>query len=127
LTMSLDGEVLGFSYLEPKRHIPHITDLDGEEARTLGTVLARVTQVLQDETSAEVVYLFVFGGGIPHLHIHLTPHRAGDALNSQMIRGEVSEVKLESGATALFSKEFPPFPQEEHRAVAQHVQKRLSP
>jgi diadenosine tetraphosphate (Ap4A) HIT family hydrolase len=30
VTMSLEAEILGFAYLEPKRHIPHITDLDKE-------------------------------------------------------------------------------------------------
>jgi len=42
LTLSIEAEILGFAYLEPKRHIPHITDLDREEARTFGEVLARV-------------------------------------------------------------------------------------
>jgi diadenosine tetraphosphate (Ap4A) HIT family hydrolase len=125
LTMSLVAEVLGFCYLEPKRHIPHITDLDGEEARTLGTVLARVARILRDETGAELVYLYVFGGGVPHLHIHLAPHHTGDALNSQIVRGEIIEEKLESGATWIISKDFPPLPEEEQRAVAQQVQQRL--
>ncbi len=125
LTMSLVAEVLGFSYLEPKRHIPHITDLDSEEARTLGTVLARVARVLRNETGAELVYIYVFGGGIPHLHIHLAPHRTGDALNSQIVRGEIIEEKLESGATRIISKDFPSLPEEEQRAVAQQVRHRL--
>jgi diadenosine tetraphosphate (Ap4A) HIT family hydrolase len=126
LTMSLEAEVLGFSYLETKRHIPYITDLDGEEARTFGEVLARVTRALREETGAELVYLYVFGGGIPHLHVHLAPHRQGDALNGQIIRGEVVEEKLESGAVRSTSKEFPPLPEAEHRAVAHRVGQRLS-
>lgn len=127
LTLSLDAEVLGFGYLEPKRHIPHITDLNGEEARTFGTALARAAKALEKETGAELVYVYVFGGGIPHLHVHLAPHRANDALNSQMIKGEVTEVRLESGATAFMSKEFPPLPQEEQRMIAERVRKALSP
>lgn len=125
LTMSLDAEVLGFSYLEPKRHIPHITDLDGEEGHTLGNVMAKVSKVLRDETGAELVYIYVFGEGVPHLHLHLAPHRAGDALNSQIIRGEVVVEKLESGAGRITSKEFPALPEAEQRAVAQRVQQRL--
>lgn len=125
LTLSLDAEVLGFAYLEPKRHIPHITDLDGEEARTFGAVMARVTQVLRDETGAELVYVYIFGGGVPHLHVHLAPHRSDDALNTQIIRGEVIEEELPSGAGRYSSKEFPPLPEEELRAVAQRVQQRL--
>jgi hypothetical protein len=29
LTVSLAAEVPGFAYLEPKRHVPYVTDLDG--------------------------------------------------------------------------------------------------
>jgi diadenosine tetraphosphate (Ap4A) HIT family hydrolase len=107
LTVSLDAEILAFSYLEPKRHIPHLTDLDGEEAHTFGEVLARVSRVLQDETGAELVYVYIFGGGVPHLHVHLAPHRSGDGLNTQIIRGEFTEEKLESGVVRYVSKEFP--------------------
>ena len=125
LTVSLEAEVPGFSYLEPKRHIPHITNLDGEEARTFGTVLARVTSVLRDETGAELVYVYIFGGGVSHLHVHLAPHRPDDALNTQMIRGQVIKEELPSGAERYVSKEFPPLPEEEQRAVARRVQQRL--
>jgi diadenosine tetraphosphate (Ap4A) HIT family hydrolase len=126
LTTSLDAEVLCFSYLEPKRHIPHITDLDGEEARSFGEVLARVTSALREATGAQLVYVYVFGGGVPHLHLHLAPHREGDALNTQLIRGEFSEEKLPSGVTRYVSKDFPPLPEEEQRAAALRVQQRLA-
>jgi diadenosine tetraphosphate (Ap4A) HIT family hydrolase len=118
LTVSLDAEIFAFSYLEPKRHIPHITDLGGDEARTFGAVLAHVSHVLQEETGAELVYVYIFGGGVPHLHVHLAPHRSGDGLNTQIIRGEFTEEKLESGAVRYVSKEFPPLPQDEQRLMA---------
>ena len=126
LTLSLEAEVLGFAYLEPKRHIPHITDLADEEARTFGEVLARVTRVLREETGAELVYVYIFGGGVPHLHVHLAPHRPNDALNAQMIRGEVINEELPSGAGRFISKDFPPLPEEEQRVVAWRIQQRLS-
>jgi len=119
--MATEGEIAGFSYLEPKRHVPHITDLEGDEARTLGPVLALVTRALREATEAEVVYLYVFGGGIPHLHIHLAPHRSGDALNDRMIRGEVTETHLPNGATWFVSKEFPPLPASVHSQVRERL------
>jgi diadenosine tetraphosphate (Ap4A) HIT family hydrolase len=125
LTMSLDTYTPGFSYLEPKRHIPHITDLDGEEARTFGVVLATVSSVLQQLTGSEVVYLYVFGDGVPHLHAHLAPHRKGDALNSSMIRGELEETPLPSGATALVSREFEPLSRADSVALATQVRTAL--
>jgi diadenosine tetraphosphate (Ap4A) HIT family hydrolase len=74
------GAILGFGHLEPKRHIPFITDLDGDEAATLGPVLARVTLAMRQATGADAVYVYVFGERVPHLHFNLAPHRAGDAL-----------------------------------------------
>ncbi len=126
LTISLSAEVPGFAYLEPKRHIPHITDLDGPEAQTFGEVLARTSRVLREETRAELVYVYVFGGGVPHLHVHLAPHRTNDALNSQMVRGELREERLPSGVTRFVSEEFPPVPEHELRAVGLRVGRRLA-
>jgi diadenosine tetraphosphate (Ap4A) HIT family hydrolase len=72
--------VPGFGHLEPIRHIPFLTDLDGDEAATVGPVLARVTAALKQVTGAELVYVHVFGDRVPHLHFNLAPHRPGDAL-----------------------------------------------
>jgi diadenosine tetraphosphate (Ap4A) HIT family hydrolase len=126
LTMSVDSYTPAFSYLEPKRHIAYITDLDGPEAQTFGAVMARVTSVLKEITTTEVVYVYIFGGGIPHLHVHLAPHSEGDALADVMIRGEVAQEKLPSGATALISKEFAPVPRAELEALATRAGRLLS-
>lgn len=126
LTTSIEGYVPGFSFLEPKRHIPHVTDLDGEEAATLGAVLAHVTSALKEVTGAELVYVYVFGGGIPHVHLHLAPHRGGDALNTQMIRGEVVSRPLPSGAGVIESLDFPALPEAELQQVADRVRMRLA-
>jgi diadenosine tetraphosphate (Ap4A) HIT family hydrolase len=80
LSVVLQGAVVGFAHLEPRRHIPFVTDLDGPEAATLGPVLARVTAALRQATGADKVYVYVFGDRIPHLHFNLAPHRDGDAL-----------------------------------------------
>ena len=121
------GEVLaGFSYLEPKRHIRHITDLDGPEAATFGPVIARCTSALKRATGCELVYVYVFGGGIDHLHVHLAPHTEGDPLCDAIIRGEVEETPLPSGATALVSKDFPTLPDAHVEAVADRVAELLA-
>jgi diadenosine tetraphosphate (Ap4A) HIT family hydrolase len=74
----------------------------------------------------ELVYVYVFGGGVPHLHLHLAPHRTGDALNTQLIRGEVVEEHLPSGATRVTSREQPPLGEAELRAVADRVRASLA-
>jgi len=116
----------GFSYLEPQRHIAYITDLDGDEARSLGSVLARCCTALKKAAEAEYVYIYVFGDSVAHLHIHLAPHTSGDALMEVPIRGEFEERMLSTGHMAMVSKDFPPIPDEELRAVAARTRVLLS-
>ena len=125
LTVSLASEVLGFAYLEPKRHIAFVTDLDGPEAETFGQALAASTHALKEATGADLVYVYIFGDSVPHFHVQLAPHRRGDALNDQMIRGEIVEEKLPSGMTLVTSKDFPPLPQQDLLAVAERVRSRM--
>lgn len=80
LSVVLRGAVAGFAHLEPHRHIPYLTDLDGPEAATLGPTLARVTSVMRAATGADKIYVYVFGDRVPHLHFNLAPHHPGDAL-----------------------------------------------
>jgi diadenosine tetraphosphate (Ap4A) HIT family hydrolase len=117
--------VRGFSYLEPRRHIRGITALQGREAQTFGAVIGRVTAALKEATGAELVYVYVFGGHIDHLHVHLGPHVQGDPLNDSMIRGDVEEEPLPSGAVAIVSKDFPTIPEAELRATAEAIRARL--
>jgi diadenosine tetraphosphate (Ap4A) HIT family hydrolase len=116
-TMARHGPTLGFGYLEPIRHIPYLADLDGEEAATFGSVVARASAALREATGAKLVYAFVFGGGVPHLHVHLAPNTPEGVLNTALIAGEVEERKLPSGATELISKDHPDLPEAELAAV----------
>jgi diadenosine tetraphosphate (Ap4A) HIT family hydrolase len=111
LTVSLAAPVVGFSYLEPLRHIPHITDLDGAEAATLGPTLARVTSVLKAESGADLVYVTVFGERVAHLHLNIAPHREGDAL---------------LGGPGLLRPGAEPPPESQLRDVAGRVRRRLN-
>lgn len=80
LSAVLRGPLPGFAHLEPRRHIPYVTDLDGPEAASFGRVLARVTEALRAAAEADNTYVYVFGDRVPHFHVNLAPHRAGDAL-----------------------------------------------
>lgn len=126
LTVSVASEVLGFAYLEPKRHIRFITELDGAEAASFGAVLSYCTRVLKEVTAADVVYIYIFGDGVPHLHVHLAPHRAGDALHDGVIRGEIIEEKLPSGMTRIMSRDFPPLPADQLRETAERLRRRFA-
>jgi diadenosine tetraphosphate (Ap4A) HIT family hydrolase len=127
LSTTLFGAVPGFSYLEPKRHVPHITDLAGAETTTFGRTIARVAAALKAATGAELIYLYVFGGGVPHLHVHLAPHHEGDALSTALVRGELILEPQPNGTTLVRSKDFPPRPHAELRAAADAIREQLQP
>ncbi len=107
LTTARVGEVAGFSYLEPRRHIPSIADLDGPEAESLGPTIARSSAAIRHAAGGDLVYVYVFGDTIPHLHLHLAPHRDGGPLSSQMIKGNLHKSHLPTGEEIWSSDRYP--------------------
>ena len=121
LSMSRHGTTLGFAYLEPIRHIPYLADLDGPEATTFGPAIARASRVLREATDGALVYAYVFGGGIAHIHLHLGPNAPDGVLNTELISGRVEHRKLPSGATEMTSLDHPELPEEDVAAVIERV------
>ena len=104
------GPVVGFAHLEPVRHIPYVTDLDGVEASTFGPVLATATGALRAVVGADLVHAYVFGERVAHFHVNLAPHRDGDAL---------------AGGPAMLVPGAPDAPAVDHLAVIAAVRDRL--
>jgi len=108
LTTANVSEVAGFSYLEPRRHISDITELDGDEASTFGETIARASAAIKAATGADLVYAYIFGDNLPHLHIQLAPHREpGSPLVGEMIKGARHQVTLASGEEVWASDRYP--------------------
>jgi diadenosine tetraphosphate (Ap4A) HIT family hydrolase len=116
----------GFGYLEPIRHIPYLADLDGPEAATFGPAVAHASAALREASGAPLVYAYVFGGGIPHLHVHLVANAPAGVLNTNIITGEVAERKLPSGASELISRDHPDLPEAEVAAINQRVRELMA-
>jgi len=74
---------------EPKRHIPYVTELDGTEAAEFGLILAKAAKAIKTATGAKMVYVYVYGDHIPHIHIHMAPHTDGDNYVNDVIRNDV--------------------------------------
>lgn len=86
LTTSTYRAVSGLCYLEPKRHIEYITELDGAEAADFGRVMASVTNAIKAATGCSLVYVYIYGGHIPHLHVHLAPHTEDDVFFDDLVK-----------------------------------------
>lgn len=89
LTTSTYKAVRGLCYLEPKRHIRYITELDGKEAVDFGSIIAEVTTAIKNATGAKLVYVYIYGDHISHLHVHLAPHIDGDIFADDLIKSDI--------------------------------------
>ncbi len=121
LSMSRHGATLGFSYLEPIRHIPYLAELDGPEADEFGPTIARACRVVREATGARTVYVYVFGDGVPHLHVHLAPNRPEGVLSSALVAGATEQRPLPGGATEIVSLDHPDLPAAELAEVIDRV------
>lgn len=99
LTTSTYKAVKGFCYLEPKRHIEYITELDGTEADEFGRIMAVVTSAIKKAFDAKLVYIYIYGEHIPHLHVHLAPHKEGDIYQDDVVKNpeSMSEQIMQQG------------------------------
>jgi diadenosine tetraphosphate (Ap4A) HIT family hydrolase len=108
LTTARVTEVAGFSYLEPKRHIADITELSGPEAASFGGTMAKASAAIKEASGADLVYVYVFGDNVDHLHVHLAPHRySGSPLVGDMIKGNKHRTFLPDGSEVWSSDRYP--------------------
>ncbi len=68
---------LGTLFVEPRRHLSGIAELDDREARELGLLTTRLARALKHSEGAEHVYVFVLGHHVDHLHVWLVPRYPG--------------------------------------------------
>ncbi len=68
-----DTVLLGHLFVEPRRHLAELGELDAAEAASFGIATARASAALQSVTGADHVYAAVIGHGVDHLHLHLVP------------------------------------------------------
>jgi diadenosine tetraphosphate (Ap4A) HIT family hydrolase len=126
LTMAHRTPVRAFAYLEPVHHIPYLAEMDGPEAAGFGPAIARASSALREASGADLVYAYVFGGGVPHIHVHLAANAPAGVLSTALINGPVEERPLPSGATEIISRDHPDLPDEEVAGVIELVRTIMS-
>ena len=127
LTVANVSEVAGFSYLEPKKHISDITQLSDQEAATFGRTIAMTSAAIRAATGADLVYVYIFGDQVPHLHVHLAPRREpGSPLVGEMIKGAKHAVTLATGQEVWTSDRYPLQHRDTMEAAIEGIRERLS-
>ena len=68
---------LGHTFIETIRHVTGLDKMSIEEASEIGKCQIILRRVFKKYFEAEHVYSFVFGDGVPHLHLHIIPRYIG--------------------------------------------------
>jgi diadenosine tetraphosphate (Ap4A) HIT family hydrolase len=73
-----DGNAyLGYLFVETRRHVAALGDLEPEEAAAVGRAATRTARALEAATGAEHVYAAVIGHHSPHFHAHVIARHPG--------------------------------------------------
>ena len=80
--------VLGYLYVESRRHVPYLADLSDAEAEAIARVVRRAALGLRTELNADFVFSAVVGMGIPHFHQHLFARHPGTPARYGWLEGD---------------------------------------
>lgn len=69
--------VLGYVFVETRRHVPYLADLTDAEAEAVGRTVRRAASGLRAELGVDFVFSAVVGTGVPHFHQHLFVRHRG--------------------------------------------------
>lgn len=69
----IQSQVLGYLYVEPKRHIENWGDFMNEELVTIGLIIKRLELALKKVLPVDRVYVVTISEAVRHLHFHIIP------------------------------------------------------
>lgn len=78
----LESHILGYVYIEPKRHVEHWSEFTENESSELTKIIKYTEQVLKQQLNVERVYLITISEAVRHIHFHVIPR-----LSDQKLKG----------------------------------------
>lgn len=71
------GGSLGYAFIETRRHVAYVDELNNEEAAAIGVARSRLALALVAELPVEHVHAMVAGTGVAHFHEHVFVRHLG--------------------------------------------------
>ncbi|QHT48040.1 HIT family protein [Bacillus sp. SB49] len=90
------SQVLGYYYLEPKRHVENWTDLSVQELTEMGPLVQEVEKVLREEDKAERLYVVTISEAVRHLHLHLIPRSREEEVKGLPLIEQATQQKVKT-------------------------------
>lgn len=76
----IESQILGYIYIEPKRHIENWTEFSVTELTEITTLIKEIEVMLKKLLNAERVYTVTISEDVRHLHFHIIPRVFGQEL-----------------------------------------------
>ncbi|MEV6242581.1 HIT domain-containing protein [Lentzea sp. NPDC051838] len=71
------GDVLGYLFVETRRHVPYLDELTVEEAEAVGRAARSAAAGLRAELDLEFVFSAIVGRAVAHFHQHVFARHQG--------------------------------------------------
>lgn len=103
---AVESSILGYFYIEPKRHIEDWDQLTDSEIIEIGMMHRKISKLLKYKLSVERVYSVTISEAVRHLHFHIIPRmnkstKRGIELIEQATQNK-GEEKLNEREVSLF-------------------------
>ncbi len=72
-----ESQVLGYLYIEPKRHLENWDDFFDQELSEIAVFIKKADRVLKQLLSIERMYVVTISESVRHIHVHLIPRLPG--------------------------------------------------
>ena len=73
---SAETNILGYFFVESRRHILDLAQANSAEVAAYGPLLQQLIKIIKRVTQCERVYTISLGEAVPHCHCHVIPRRA---------------------------------------------------
>ncbi|BCC32327.1 hypothetical protein BCM0100_5053 [Bacillus cereus] len=91
---NVESKILGYVYIEPRRHVESWYELKSDELLDLGLIIQKVSLFLKSELGAERVYTVTISEVVRHLHIHVIPREENSDIKGLSLIEQATQQKI---------------------------------
>jgi diadenosine tetraphosphate (Ap4A) HIT family hydrolase len=117
----ISSQILGYLYIEPKRHVENWTDFTDNELSKVGPLIKGLEKAMKQILDIDRVYVVTISEAVRHLHFHIIPRAAEGVVKGLDLIEQATQQKVK-GQTNLTEEQYVHF-QENLRNLFHEIHK----
>lgn len=97
----LESQMLGYIYIEPKRHVESWSQLSNQELSEFTLNIKKIEILLTEVINAERIYTVTISDVVRHLHLHIIPRVFEQGIRGLALIEQVTQHKFVGKETLL--------------------------